>query len=79
MTVTELRAPLPRVHRAPPHEDPNWGRIIAAVGRSGVLIDPKNLSLQLAMLRYTPRKTAGEPPRKACPRSDEKTALYDDD
>jgi glutamate N-acetyltransferase/amino-acid N-acetyltransferase len=27
-------------------EDPNWGRIIAAVGRAGVLFNPKHLSLQ---------------------------------
>ena len=27
-------------------EDPNWGRIIAAVGRAGVLFNPKHLSLK---------------------------------
>ena len=28
-------------------EDPNWGRIVAAAGRSGVPIEPKRLSLSI--------------------------------
>ena len=27
--------------------DPNWGRILAAVGRSGVAIDPRRLSINI--------------------------------
>ena len=27
--------------------DPNWGRILAAVGRSGVAVDPARVSIQI--------------------------------
>ena len=27
--------------------DPNWGRILAAVGRSGVALDPEQVSIQV--------------------------------
>src|SRR5262249_12652683 len=38
--------------------DPNWGRILAAAGRSGVPVDPQRLSLTLAGI---PLVRAGEP------------------
>ena len=28
--------------------DPNWGRILAAVGRSGIALDPGRVSIQIA-------------------------------
>jgi glutamate N-acetyltransferase/amino-acid N-acetyltransferase len=31
--------------------DPNWGRILAAAGRSGVLIDPNRIALRIGEIR----------------------------
>ena len=45
--IARTVASSPLVKTALHGEDPNWGRIIAAVGRSGVLIEPKSLSLSI--------------------------------
>ena len=66
--IARTIASSPLVKTALHGEDPNWGRIIAAVGRSGVLIDPKNLSLSIGDATiYAEENWQGEPPRKACP------------
>ena len=49
--------------------DPNWGRILAAVGYSGVLVDPSRISIDLGDLELckagcvspTPRQSRGTP------------------
>ena len=45
--VAEVVASSPLVKTAMNGCDPNWGRIIAAVGRSGVPVDPNRLSLAI--------------------------------
>ena len=37
----------PLVKTAIAGEDPNWGRIIMGIGKSGVMIDPKKLKIKL--------------------------------
>lgn len=45
--VAETVALSPLVKTAMNGQDPNWGRIIAAVGRSGVKIDPHRITLSI--------------------------------
>ena len=45
--IAETIALSPLVKTAMNGRDPNWGRIIAAVGRSGIDIDPEKLSLSI--------------------------------
>ena len=46
-TVANTIALSPLVKTAIHGEDPNWGRIIAAAGRSGVRLDPHALRLKM--------------------------------
>ena len=45
-TIANTIALSPLVKTAIHGEDPNWGRIIAAAGRSGVLLEPNDLVLK---------------------------------
>ncbi|MCB9529588.1 MAG: bifunctional glutamate N-acetyltransferase/amino-acid acetyltransferase ArgJ [Myxococcales bacterium] len=49
--AAEAIATSPLVKTALHGEDPNWGRIIAAVGRSGAAFDPERLSLSIGGVR----------------------------
>ena len=41
---------LPLVKTAAAGEDPNWGRIVMGIGKSGEFVDSKNLRLKLEIL-----------------------------
>jgi len=47
LTIAKTIASSPLVKTAIYGEDPNWGRIIAAAGRSGVYFNPEKLNLYI--------------------------------
>ncbi len=51
MTVARTIASSPLVKTALYGEDPNWGRIIAAAGRSGITFNPDEVSIQIAGIK----------------------------
>jgi glutamate N-acetyltransferase/amino-acid N-acetyltransferase len=57
-TIAKTIAESPLVKTACFGNDPNWGRIMAAAGRSGVTFDPRKVSVSLA---GTEVFTRGEP------------------
>jgi len=49
--------------------DPNWGRILAAAGRSGVAIDPATIALRVSWLRLFGDGAPADTPRRALERA----------
>ena len=64
--VADTVALSPLVKTAIHGRDPNWGRIIAAAGRSGVTLEPERLSLEIASVPiYTRGSWAGTEAERA--------------